>query len=142
VELDLEAKRWSGCPGATFRPSRVHMASTPLPYEDPGATYACLPVRWGSGTCLTATFSRNPQVRNGLGLRGPGKKPPAGATGLLTRNFRPKLFVARGLDDRRPVRLPRGLRRVTTRRGTAGHREVLVARVINSTGIGILPVVP
>jgi hypothetical protein len=50
-----------------------------------------IPVRWGQDTCLTISYSRNPQIRNSLRLSG-RKTSLAGGTGLLMRNYRPKLF--------------------------------------------------
>ena len=50
-----------------------------------------IPVRWGQDTCLTIRYSRNTQIRNSLCLSG-RETSLAGGTGLLMRNYRPKLF--------------------------------------------------
>lgn len=75
-----------------------------------------LPVRPTGGS-----FCRNPQVRNGLRLSG---------TGLLTRNYRPRLFTLSRLTDGRATRVPRSTRRLTTQRGTNGHREYEMRMVV------------
>jgi hypothetical protein len=69
------------------------------------------------------TFSRNPQVRNGISLQGIH---PTCSTGLLVRNYRPKLFVVTQLTNTCPVILHPKHRRTTTQRGVAGHRESVV----------------
>jgi hypothetical protein len=79
-------------------------------------------IQW-PGMSTTLTFSRNPQVRNGLSLTGIYS---AHSTGLLVRNYRPKLFTLPRLTDTRPVVLHPRHRRTTTQRGVTGHREAII----------------
>ena len=79
-------------------------------------------VQW-PGMSTVLTFSRNPQVRNGISLQGIH---PTYSTGLLVRNYRPKLFVVTQLTDTCPVILHPNQRRTTTQRGVVGHRESVV----------------
>ena len=79
-------------------------------------------IQW-PGMSTTLTFSRNPQVRNGISLTG---MHPGRSMGLLVRNYRPKLFALARLTDTRPVVLHPRHRRTTTQRGVAGHREAII----------------
>ena len=84
-----------------------------------------IPVRWGQDTCLTISYSRNPQIRNSLRLSG-RKTSLAGGTGLLMRNYRPKLFRLPNLHSESAVSIPKRCVRPLTNRGIRGHNEVLI----------------
>ena len=71
-------------------------------YDPHARSHVCIPVRWGRGAGrreLLVHFSRNPQVRHGLSLHGPGLER---GSGLLVRNFRPKLFSIPTLEATAP----------------------------------------
>ena len=59
------------------------------------------------------------------------------ATGLLLRNYRPRLFMLSRLTDCRATKMPRGRRRLTTQRGTTGHREYDMQVVVRGSGGGL-----
>ena len=84
-----------------------------------------IPVRWGQDTCLTISYSRNSQVRNSLRLSG-RETSLASGTGLLMRNYRPKLFRLPNLHSISTVSIPKRCVRPLTKRGTRGQNEVLI----------------
>ena len=57
---------------------------------------------------------------------GPQRRASRGDTGLLVRNYRPKLFAVAALETLAPVVIPRGCRRVLTQRGVHGRGELAV----------------
>jgi hypothetical protein len=128
VHIDLEHKNVrSSHTGAFFTISPLFVDRSPQrPYEminnDRGSRVS-FHIRW-PGMYITLSFSRNPQVRNGLSLVGMN---PARSMGLLVQNYRPKLFTVPQLEDVHPVVLNPNCRRTTTQRGIVGHRECVVS---------------
>lgn len=118
VNIDIEQKQYL-VTGTTnmFRVEPQEVSKDSLSYD--------IPVRWGQDTCLTISYSRNPQIRNGLRLSG-RKASLASGTGLLTRNYRPKFFRLSTLHNTAPVSIPRKCVRPLTKRGIRGHNEVLL----------------
>lgn len=118
VDIDIEQKQHV-VTGTTnmFRVEPQEVSKDSLSYD--------IPVRWGQDTCLTISYSRNPQIRNGLRLSG-RKASLASGTGLLTRNYRPKFFRLSTLYNTAPVSIPRKCVRPLTKRGIRGHNEVLL----------------
>ena len=127
VLVDLERRQVSasGTPG-TFEVDAPGLCHEPRPYEDPGTSYVSIPIRWGADMCLSISFSRNPQVRNGVRLTGTAIA-TGRATGLLMRNYRACFFRLPRVESLKPTPAPDGRRRATTQRGTAGHGEVQVS---------------
>jgi surface protein len=125
VELDLEKRSTTGATGTTgtfFQTgSLVVNADTTSPIGQMLETHVSLSIHWEQ-MHLCVSFSRNPQVRNGVSLHGRGI---TAGTGLLVRNYRPKLFRLARLDDRSDTctRRLQKCARQTTRRGVAGYRE-------------------
>jgi surface protein len=127
VELDLENRSTvlTGT-GTFFRPgSLVVNDDTMSPIGPMLETHVSLSIYWEQ-MHLCVSFSRNPQVRNGVSLHG---RSITNGTGLLVRNYRPKLFRLARLDDRSETctRRLRKCVRQTTLRGIAGHREYQMA---------------
>ena len=127
VTVDLENRRTTGStPG--LQVGQPQLLEQPDQAYDPGArSHAYIPIRWGRGAGrreLLVHFTRNPQVRNGLSLRGPGLER---GTGLMVRNFRPKLFGIHALESTAPVRLPASCRRPLTQRAIQGPTECTLA---------------
>lgn len=133
VHVDLEQKKVSSGSTATFRVEAATVDWVPCKYDTTTRSHVSIPIYWkkprvGDGTaavgdddmCLMVSFSRNPQVRNGLRLSGMNLRE---GTGLLIRNYRARFFQLLRLDCRMAVELPRNCRRVTTQRGTSGYRE-------------------
>lgn len=124
LTLDLETRTWSGStPNLRLgSPVLVESDKAEHAYDMGAASAVHVPIEWGNGRlALAVHFVRNPQVRNGLGLSGTF---PAGSTGLMVRNFRPKLWQLASLSDIRE-RSPTS-RRLYSNRGTAAHREVSI----------------
>ena len=91
VLIDLAQKQHC-ITGSTqmFHVGNPELRTDSRPYEPTVKSHVGIPVRWGNDMCLTISFSRNPQVRNGVRLSGTFSTEAAG--GLLVRNYRPKLF--------------------------------------------------
>lgn len=124
VHVNLEEKVVSAST-STFRVETPCVDRTPSKYDVFATSHVSIPIHWREGSadgmCLTVSFSRNPQIRNGLRLNGTNLRC---GTGLLIRNYRARFFQLPCLDYRAIVELPRHCRRVTTQRGTVGHHEV------------------
>jgi hypothetical protein len=82
-------------------------------------THVSISVQWDLYTRLCVSFSRHPQVRNGISIHGPTI---TNGTGLLIRNYRPKLCRVNRLDDIAGLTFP-STRRLTTKRGLGGNHE-------------------
>jgi hypothetical protein len=122
LTYDLEHRTVSSdAPQSTFSVGSPFVSTTDVPY-DAGLNNSrvCIPIRWGTDMCLQIIYSANPQVRNGLSLQGTNVKY---GSGLLIRNYRPRLFRLTGLQAAEPVVLPKNMKRVTSNRGTSGHQE-------------------
>ena len=121
VLIDLEQKHHA-VTGTTnmFRVELPEVSKESRPYEDDGSSYVGIPVRWGQNMCLSISFSRNPQIRNGVRLTGIS---PADGTGLLVRNYRPKFFRLPHLLSTSAVSIPDKCTRPLTKRGVVGHKE-------------------
>ena len=117
VLIDLEQKQHS-VTGST----QMFRVCSPdsRPYEPTVKSHVGIPVRWGNDMCLTISFSRNPQVRNGVRLSGTFSTEAAG--GLLVRNYRPKLFRLPDIHCKSLVSIPTRCTRPLTKRGIQGHR--------------------
>jgi hypothetical protein len=129
LTIDLERKTFSDRPTA-FSVGTPSLTRETIPYDSGNLSHVSIPVRWGLGSknmCLYVNYIRNPQVRNGLSLQGDNM--PHGS-GLLLRNYRPKLFRLPSLYSVETVVLPRNLKRVTSNRGTSGHREYNMSLVV------------
>ena len=115
VDIDIEQKQHV-VTGTTrmFRVEPQEVSKDSLSYG--------IPVRWGQDTCLTISYSRNPQIRNILCLSG-RKTSLASGTGLLTRNYRPKFFRLSNLHNVSAVSIPKRCVRPLTKRGIKGHNE-------------------
>ena len=122
VELDLEKRSTADTGGTFFRiGTLVVNADVGGPIGHMLETHVSQNIHWEQMD-LCVSFSRNPQVRNGVSLHGHGITT---GTGLLVRNYRPKLFRLARLHDRSETctrRLNKCVR-PTTLRGVAGHRE-------------------
>ena len=121
VLIDLEQKQHS-VTGSTqmFRVGSPELLTDSRPYESTVKSHVGIPVRWGNDMCLTISFSRNPQVRNGVRLSGTFSTEAAG--GLLVRNYRPKLFRLPDIHCTSFVSIPTRCTRPLTKRGIQGHR--------------------
>ena len=121
VLIDLEQKQHS-VTGSTqmFRVDSPELLTDSRPYEPTVKSHVGIPVRWGNDMCLTISFSRNPQVRNGVRLSGTFSTEAAG--GLLVRNYRPKLFRLPDIHCTSLVSIPTRCMRPLTKRGIQGHR--------------------
>ena len=127
VLVDLEQKQHT-VTGTTnmFRVQAPEVSTDPRPYEDDCASYVGIPIHWGQNMCLNISFSRNPQIRNGVRLTvssGTGLKD---STRLLVRNYRAKFFRLPHLSCTVPVSIPVGCTRPLTKRGTKGHKELII----------------
>jgi outer membrane murein-binding lipoprotein Lpp len=127
VLVDLEQKNiQSMCSNDFFTVGKPFVDTGPQqPYErinNEQRSRISLCVRWLS-KCLTISYSRNPQIRNGITLTG---TIPTQCTGLLVRNYRSKLFTLDNIAQVTPVVLKPNCRRTTTQRGIAGHQECMV----------------
>jgi hypothetical protein len=125
VLIDLEQKQYS-ITGSTqmFRVGSPELLTDSRPYESTAKSHVGIPVRWGNDMCLTISFSRNPQVRNGVRLSGTFSTEAAG--GLLVRNYRPKLFRLPDIHCTSLVSIPTRCTRPLTKRGIQGHRMLTV----------------
>jgi hypothetical protein len=125
VLIDLEQKQHS-VTGSTqmFRVGSPELLTDSRPYESTVKSHVGIPVRWGNDMCLTISFSRNPQVRNGVRLSGTFSTEAAG--GLLVRNYRPKLFRLPDIHCTSLVSIPTRCTRPLTKRGIQGHRMLTV----------------
>ena len=125
VLVDLERKQHTGTvTSSMFRVGVPDVSRGSRPYEDNGASYVEIPIRWGDDSCLSISFSRNPQIRNGVRLSGVGLL--VDGTGLLTRNYRAKFFRIPDIYSKAPVSIPNGCARPLTKRGTMGHKELMI----------------
>jgi hypothetical protein len=135
VLVDLEHGKCTTGSTPTFRVGQPYVDTRVYDYaagNDRRPTVS-LDICWGVGrACLTVSFSKHAQVRNGVCLRGISRASvtDGSADGLLLRNYRPKLFMIPCLQHRKPVTLRQsqtapgsGCRRVLTQRGLAGHHE-------------------
>ena len=126
VLVDLEQKQHAVTGSSTenmFRVEPPEVSKDSRPYEDEGSSYVGIPVRWGRDACLSISFSRNPQIRNGVRLSGTGL---ADGTGLLMRNYRAKFFRLPNISSTAAVSLPNGCTRPLTKRGVVGHKEIVI----------------
>jgi hypothetical protein len=122
LTIDLE-KRTVTKPAidTTFSVGTPFVDTSVIAYDQGNSTSSVsIPIRWGGDMCLHVTFSRNPQIRNGLRLQ--GTNVPQGS-GLLTRNYRPRLFRLNHLYSSKPVLVNQNLVRTTSKRGMSGPRE-------------------
>jgi hypothetical protein len=133
-DLERRIMSSSSVPQSTFSVGSPVVSRTDVPYDaGRNNSRVCIPIRWGTGMCLQIMFSGNPQVRNGVSLHGI----TANASGLLTRNYRPRLFRLTGLHATELVVLPKNLKRVTSNRGTVGHKEY--AMLVKKMELSSLP---
>ena len=127
VLIDLgEKQHTSSNPHSMFKVDLPMVSTDSRPYEDQNASYVSIPIRWGQDMCLSISFSRNVQIRNGVQLSGTDLE---NGTGLLIRNYRPKFFRLPDIHNRANVEIPRGCRRPLTKRTTIGHREIHMTNV-------------
>ena len=122
VFIDLEQKQTDST-GNTFRVGPYGLSKDSRPYEDEGASYVDIPIRWGKDTCLSIGFSRNPQIRNGVRLQGTCL---VNGTGLLVKNFRAKFFRLPNISNKEAVSIPSGRTRLLTKRGTRGYKQTSI----------------
>ena len=87
-----------------------------------------IPIRWDNDACLSISFSRNPQIQNGIRLSGTDLK---GGTGLLTRNYRAKFFRLPNIYNKTIVSIPTGCKRPFTKRGIVG--TYIITEQVNSS---------
>lgn len=129
VLVDLEQKVTSGNT-KMFHIQTPIMDTTTCPYDRWATSAVSIPIYWGDEMCLTIRFSRNPQIRNGMQLRGTNLQ---NGSGLLIRNYRPRFFQLLRIDSMDTVELPRNCKRTTTTRGTTSHRQtsVLISKVLS-----------
>jgi len=127
VLVDLERKQHrvtgNSPENSMFRVEPPEVSKESRPYEDDGSSYVGIPVRWGQNMCLNISFSRNPQIRNGVRLTGTSA---ANATGLLVRNYRAKFFRISDISSTAPVSIPGKCTRPLTKRGVVGHKELVI----------------
>jgi hypothetical protein len=121
ITIDLENKTMSL--STTFSVGAPFVSNDVVPYDQGDGSRVIIPVRWGADMCLSVTYSKNPQVRNGVSLEGTNMRQ---GSGLLVRNFRAKLFRVNGLDSVHTVVLPKNMKRLTSQRGISGHKEFTV----------------
>jgi hypothetical protein len=121
LTVDLEQKTMSDPTSFSIGTPRV--TTEAVPYDPGQASHVSIPVCWDVDMCLRVTYSKNPQVRNGLSLQGTNIQQ---GSGLLIRNYRPRLFRLNTLESLEPVVLPKNIKRVTTNRGTSGQNECTV----------------
>jgi hypothetical protein len=117
--IDLERKT-PPTTTTTFSIGTPILCRDMLPFDAGNRPHVSIPIRWGVDMCLCVHYVRNPQVRNGLSLQGTNMQH---GSGLLIRNYRPRLFRLNSLDAVETVVLPRNIKRVTSNRGISGHRE-------------------
>jgi hypothetical protein len=103
--------------------AKIMHSDEPIPFTtDVHQSHVSIPVHWND-VCLSVIYTNNPQIRNGLRLSGP-QTTLAGGTGLLLRNYKPKLFSVRSLKDMRPVNVTNC--KFLTQRGIKMQSEVHV----------------
>jgi hypothetical protein len=126
IQLDLEQRSVSGNYGHALHVTGPVLSHESLQFDTSSQKQVSTSIRWGRDTCLTVYYTANPQVRNGLRLSGTQLLTSDACTGLLVRNFRPKLFrLHRGLQDVTTRLQPKlsNCRRTTTNRGLHGFQE-------------------
>lgn len=126
IQLDLEQRSVSGNYGHVLHVEGPVLSHESLQFDTFSRKQVSTCIRWGRDTCLTVYYTANPQVRNGLRLSGSQLLTSDACTGLLVKNFRPKLFrLHQGLQDVTTRLQPKlsNYRRTTTNRGLNGFQE-------------------